>query len=198
MKKEIVLITILIIAFVFLSPLIVSFGLRELPITNQKPFGDHRKVYGEIVYNTNIIGEEANLLAVGLSFRNYNLLNKKDITMILYNDGIEVRKASVNGGSITDGGLIKFRFAPLVDSKDKSYSVEISSKDSNDEDSLQVYFDSTGSDLNYQLFYKPNYLSTVTSVYNNWLAKLLSDKLFLGFYVLAIIVLGVIIIKQRH
>ena len=198
MRKEIILNIIIVLTLVLLSPFLVSFGLRELPKSNQRPFGDHRKVYENVTYKTGIVGEEDNMLAIGLSFRNFNLKNTKDITLVLLKDKVEVRRAIVNGSSIDDGGLVKFRFTPVVDSKGKSYEIEISSRDSNNEDALQVYFESTGLDMNYQLFYKPKYLSVITDVYGGWLRKIISDKLFCGVYTILILGLGIIIIKSRN
>jgi hypothetical protein len=198
MRKEIVLNVIVVLTLLLLSPFLISLGIRELPKSNQKPFGDHRKVYEDAIYKTGIVGEEDNMLAIGLSFRNFNLKNKKDVSLVLLQDKVEIRRAVVNGASIDDGRLVKFRFAPVADSKGKSYEIEVSSRDSSNEDALQVYFESTGLNMNYQLFYKPKYLSIITDVYRGWFRKIASDKLFCGVYTILILGLGIVIIKSKN
>lgn len=177
----------LVILLLFLMPGLLALFIKYLPL-NQQPGTDRsEKIYGEIVLEQTITALENNLDAIAVSLRNFNLLNKKMLRMILFfGNHSEVRRAEVNGANINDGDLVRFSFNPISDSLSKSYLIEFSAPDSLESEAIQVFY-TKDNKVAYQDFYKPvSKVGFVLDIYTDFIRRFVSDKGFFVFYILLI------------
>lgn len=127
MKKINIYFIVFALAIVCL-PALLSFGIRYLPANNQPPLGVTQKLYGDKIMKDRIGLSENNFSGLGLSFKNPNLINKKEITLEISEENGELLRSSVlSGFNIPDGGFVRFAFEPIADSKGNGYVIALSS-----------------------------------------------------------------------
>jgi hypothetical protein len=138
------------------------------------------------------VAKTNNLTAIGLSIRNPNLKNRKDVIFSLYDSGGTLaRTVTINGMNLEDGSFIKFVFPPIAESVGKEFSFTISSPGAGPEETIEVFIINSREALSGITEYvyleetfeggtpivtysKPeSKLSTVKEVYSNWLSRLL-------------------------
>ncbi len=190
-------------------PFTLCFAVRLIPANYQPSLDYPQKVFKDITVTQSFIASKDNLSAIGVSIKNPNLLNKKDISLTLRGEEGETRIVTLNGGSIEDGGFVKFFFDPISSSKNKHYIFQFSSPNSDKEESLQVFI--TNQKVNDQElviggekrqgavsfvdFYKPvSVISSPVMVYEEMINRLLADTPFVIFYfsVFLSLVLGIL------
>lgn len=189
--------TVLILFLVILLPAILSFGVRYIPNDFQPSLDIPERVYNTTVVSNSLVGTYDNLAGVGVSIKNPNLANKKDINFSLYENGKLTRTLTLNGKSIGDGNFVKFLFLPIPDSKDKQYTFIFSAPGVNENEALQVFLTKERT-VSFVSFYKPqNLISVMLSIYGNWFNKLVSELPFFATYLLLILGLGYLAIKRK-
>jgi len=190
MKNMIWVTTISILFFVFVVPGIFAVLLKMIPDNIQPPLQKTADIYREFTVSQEFTSVSNNLTCLGMSIKNPNLANKKDVYFSLFDiSGILVRQVKLSGMNIEDGGFIKFIFDPIKDSANKKYIFTLSSPGAGPGDLLAIYysdqklfwmgqmktgkFDSNGA-ISFVTFYKPtSRLDTLNKVYSNWLSRLL-------------------------
>lgn len=195
--------TLLVVLLILFLPAFLAVFIKYLPDYEQPPTNGSRKVNGAIVLSQSFTASQNGLSAIGLSIRNFTLINKKDLIMqVLDSNSLVVREIVTNGRIIDDGAFIRIRFAPIADSKNQQYTLKLVSPESQDNESLEIMttqnacgnygqflvdeqFNDGG--LAFVPFYTPqNRLMTVADVYSGVLKRLGSDMGFSVVYILGI------------
>lgn len=196
MKLSYLLLILLLIAFL---PIFLGFLIKEIPEYAQPVSQSTMKVYGEIKAIQSFEASKNNLSVIGVSFKNPNLINTKNMIMEIDSEG-EQRRAEVNGRIIGDGQFIKFKFDPIKNTEGKIVSFSLSSTESTYNDSLEVYL-TDQPDLSYkglalsgkvekgQIAFVPYYstsngLETSINIMRIFLTKFVKDSVFFVIYLL--------------
>ena len=143
MKKLIWFTTITILFLVFISPAVLALGIKLIPGGDQPGYNFNQRliIYGERVVTQKFVSEDVNLSAIATSIRNPNLKNKKDITLILKDQNMNIVRTSViNGQNLQDGDFVKFVFDPIPDSKNKVYFFILASPEAGPEETIEVFY----------------------------------------------------------
>jgi hypothetical protein len=190
MRKSKIIFIVLSLAL-FCLPALLSLGIRYLPANNQAPLGLTQKLYEDRIVKDKVAVSFDNFTAIGLSFKNPNLANKKEVLLSVATvDGEIVRSAILSGSTVPDGGFVRFSFAPMGDSKGKEYAISLSSPASGEKEALEVYLSLGTKEPAEVAYYKPaSRVGLARDIYSNWIARFLQDKPFAVFY-LALIALG--------
>lgn len=203
------------ITIIFLSlflPGVLSFGIRNIPQNEQPSLDRTQKLYGDLVVSQVFISTTNNFSGIGLSIKNPNLLNKKDVILSIYGmDGNLVRTVSLSGTSISDGKFVKFRFTPIEISENRRFLFTLkapsTSREEADENrALEVFLTNQqpsnvliltigdkiieGS-VSYVAFYKPPYPTYVLeTIYSKWVRNFIADLPFFIIYMALIFTLA--------
>lgn len=188
MKKINIYFIVFALAIVCL-PALLSFGIRYLPANNQPPLGVTQKLYGDKIMKDRIGLSENNFSGLGLSFKNPNLINKKEITLEISEENGELLRSSVlSGFNIPDGGFVRFAFEPIADSKGNGYVIALSSPSSEEKEALEVYLSKGSENIALVAYYKPrSAASLIGDIYSNWMERLFQDKAFAALYLVIIV-----------
>lgn len=193
MKKMIWLTIIFVLGLVLAIPTILSMGLKMIPINTQPGFNNdiRASIYRDRVFVQKFTAKENNLTAIGMSIRNPNLKNKKDIVFNLINlDGSIIRGVTINGMNLEDGSFTKFVFEPISDSAGKEYLFTISTPAAGPEETIELFIIGTDeasgiAEYSYMgesfpggtsivQYVKPkSKLTTIKEVYSNLISRLL-------------------------
>src|SRR3989344_7026524 len=108
MKKQITVTIIFIFCLVVLLPLGLTFGIKYVPSGTQPPLGNTQKIYKDVVLAQSFVSLESNLSGIGVSIKNPNFANKKNLNIsLLDNENKLVRSIVLNGKNIGDGDFVK-------------------------------------------------------------------------------------------
>lgn len=188
---------LLFLAFVILAiPAVLSLGIQLVPGSFQHSLDDQQKIYGDKEISQVINVDQDRLSGIGISIRNFNLINKKDIKLTLYKGDAPIRTVTVNGGVIRDGHLIKFLFDPITGSKGQAYRMVFSAEQALPDEALEIFFTKNlrgepsivdkevyEGGLSKVLFYSPsNKMNLIADIYGGWFRKLTADLPFFVFY----------------
>lgn len=196
------IITIIFIVFIF--PAILSFAIINIPNNDQPSLDKTQKIYGDLIISQAFISKNTNLSVIGMSIKNPNLTNKKDIILSIYENNILLRSSVLNGKQIADGKFVKFKFNPIVESGNKLFlftlAAPVTTKEEADHNNaLEVFLTDQKSEGIYEVlisdkiipntsiafvsFSKPPYLTFALEViYSKWLNKFTSDWQFFIIY----------------
>lgn len=210
--------TITIIVLVFILPAILSFGVRILPQNDQPSLDKTQKIYENLIVSQSFISKTKNLSAVGVSLKNPNLSNKKDIVLSVYGeDGTLIRSITLNGKNIADGKFVKFKFNSIADSKNKQFIFTLTAptttkEEADSSNALEVFLsDQKQENISYfkigdsevlgnvafVSFSKPPYPTyALESIYSKWLNKLTADWQFFTTYTVLIFTLVGLLLYQ--
>ncbi len=183
------------IIFIVLLPALVSLGIRLIPGNVQPPLTTTERIYGDSIIKQRFDASRDNLSGIGLSIKNPNYQNKKDITVRLFNDRQELlRSKSINGASIADGDYVKFIFDPINDSYGEKYLFAISAEGADVSEALEVFY-SDKPNLSFVRLYQPKSIpSLVTEIYGNIIMHLVGDINFFVFWICGVmLIVGFII-----
>jgi hypothetical protein len=186
--NKIKIVFMLFVLVLFSLPGFLSFGIRYLPANNQPPLELTQKLYEDKVVEDSLTISSDNFTGVGLSFKNPNLINKKDISLKVSEVGGDtVRIAVLSGSIIPDGGFVRFTFEPITGSKGQEYALTLSSPSSREGEALEVYLSAGADNFASVVYYKPtSAASLIGDVYSNWLGRFFGDEVFAVFYLVLI------------
>lgn len=206
MKKLVVLTTLFVLMLVFVVPLVLTFGIRYLPF-NIQPSLDNTVIFFEdrgVVQE--FVSEGDYLTGVGMTIKNPNLTNKKDVELKLYEGDTLLQTAVVSGDTIEGGTFVKFIFSPIADSGGKTYRMELYSPKSTREEFLEVYmteqkpewmgegrYDDKKIDSGVSMvqFNRPtSRMALVKQIYSEWTGRIVNDVPFAVVY--GVVVAGLV------
>lgn len=190
MKKLIWATTLIILFAVFVFPAVLALGIRYLPANIQPSLEGTKDVYRTFTVSQEFTSLESRLTGIGMSIKNPNLKNKKDITLNLYNTkGDLLRTAILNGSVIEDGSFVKFMFDPIQDSKNQIYTFVLSCPSAGPEEVLPIFYTVNKPSwmgkmmyteteviggVSMVMFNKPeSKLIVIKEIYTNWFSRLL-------------------------
>jgi len=182
-----------VFAVILLSlPALLSLGIRYLPVNNQPPLGQTRKIYEDQAVRGGLTMPDDYFNGIGFSFKNPNLINKEEIVMQLSTEnGDLVRTVVLSGRSVPDGGFVRFMFDPIAGSDGAFYVYELFSPSSGEGEALEVLLSKDSDDVALVAYYKPSSIpSLIANIYASWIERFFADKTFAVFY-LGLIVLGI-------
>lgn len=205
--RPVALTTLLIIGLVLVLPAIISVGIRVIPENIQPSLEKTQKIHdlGEVTQP--FIAKEDGLSAIGVSLKNPNLANKKDIILEVSQPGGQVlRKAVQSGSVIQDGKFVRFNFPPVADSKNKQYQLRLLAPTVKKHEALEVFLTgdknflpaqitedgkqvlepaTTSSATSYVIFHQPKSITAlIGSIYSQWWSRLWLDWPFAITYLL--------------
>lgn len=201
-----VLIKGLIIILVFVVPGFLSLLVTDVPFSNQPSFKSSQKIFkDEQVFQLFESGINR-LSGIGVSLRNPNLKETNDVTLTLYDDKNNLlRKVTINGKFIPDGGFVKFKFEPVENSLGKRYVFVLSVPTSLSDHNLEVYKTDSGTkgaellidkkrdtqNIAFVQFDKiTDHKKMVIETYKNWWINLINDLPFVALYGLSVLTLA--------
>lgn len=183
-----------IIAVAILLPALLSIGIRLIPENTQPSLTTTERIYSDSIVGQAFDAFRDNLSGIGLSIKNPNYQNKKDLTVeLLDNNGRVLRSRSINGASIADGDYVKFIFDPVHNSNGKRYNFTVSASQADVSEALEVFY-SDKPNLSFVALYRPkNIISLNTEIYENILTNLAGSTGFFIFWIAGVvIILGLI------
>lgn len=131
----------LIILFALILPIVVSLGIRYIPGNTQPGLMTTERIYGSAVVLQSLEVHRDNFAGVGLSIKNPNFQNKKNITLTVLDDNLKfIRLATINGGAIGDGDYVKFTFEPIENSSNRKYYFVLSANEADISEALEVFY----------------------------------------------------------
>ena len=210
MKKLLFFSSLMVLFLVFLVPAILVLGIRYIPNDSQPSLEATQGVFWKFDIRQSFVSEETNLTGVGLSIRNLNLKNDKDIVLELYDkDNSLLRTSTFTGKNIEDGGFVKFLFAEIADSQNKDFYFVLTAPDARAEFALQPFYTSekpswarelqfagekVDGSLSFVTFHHPqSKLGLIKEIYRGWFERFYADKPFFFFYGGLILILGVLL-----
>jgi hypothetical protein len=156
MKKLVWLTSLLVVFALLVLPAGLSLGLKYLPANIQPSLDETRDIYSVRTVSQSFMSLKPRLTAIGMTIRNLNLKNKKDLIFSLYSTkGELLRRVIYNGANIEDGDFIKFVFDPIPDSQNQNYTFVLECPTAGAEEVLPVFITKT----------KPSWLGNL--IYNN-------------------------------
>lgn len=203
MRRLILATSFIVLTIISIVPFVGSLFLRHIPENIQPSLDQTVKIYDKIKITQIIKVKHNNFSELGLSIKNPNLANKKDITLRVY-DGEVIRNSVLNGAHIQDGKFVKFKFEPILASQNRSYKIGIESEMSNVNDAFEVFVAYDGSSeilvddqkipgsLSLVIFYKtPNILHAYFQIVNGAWSRLMGDMSFLVVYSVLLAACGI-------
>jgi len=204
----------LVVFVVFALPAILSFGIKFIPYSYQTPLSNTEDIFEGKSVRQYFYAKENKLTAIGMSLKNPNLVNKKDIILNLYKGESLIATSTINGQVIPDGDLVKFVFNPIENSKENYYSFTLSAPQVDKEHALSVYYTNHPDDvvgdlyvdgmqtkipLSIITYYKPqSRLSLVAGLYSGGMNKFFADKEFSSIYLMILsVLLGFLVLNRR-
>lgn len=140
MKTEIILTISFVIFSIIFVPAILVFGIRFIPSGIQPSLKTTQGIYKDIKLSQSFMSEEDNLSGIGVSIKNPQLINKKNIYIkLLDKNNNLLREVTLNGKNIADGEFVKITFDPIKDSKNRKFIWVTEAPDASKDDSLEIF-----------------------------------------------------------
>jgi hypothetical protein len=202
--------SISVVVVLWLGVIVLAAGVLRIPDFNQYSLDATVAVHGGQQISQQIYIEHPSFSSLGISVKNINLQNHKDLILTIYEDKSVIRTVAINGIYIPDGKFLRFDFAPITDSMNKTYTIEFSAPLAVKEDALELYltkqsFAQAGvlqvsglpyeeyKALSFVSFHKPLSISaTVSQIMNDFITRFTQDLVFVGLFIGIIVVLLVI------
>lgn len=199
--------SVVLVIVLWLGVFVFSFGVLRIPDFDQYSLDATVAIQGNEKVSQLITSEHAALSSIGISVKNINLQNKKDLILTLSEGTTMLRTVAINGVYVPDGKFLRFDFEPIPDSLHKTYMIEFSSPTSTLEDAMEIYltkqsFTQAGNlvvgglpypeykAISFVSFHKPtSRIATFNQIISNFQQRLFSDPLFIGLFVGIIIIL---------
>lgn len=206
--------TCFLIIFLMFLPAILIYFIKEAPNDFQPPLHSTEHIYADSTTSQSFLSYENDLSGIGISIKNPNLQNQKDIILQIYDqDNQLIRNVSINGSKIHDGQLVKFKFDPIKDSKDRVFKFTLQAPQEGEQTkSLEVFLtyeipnwsrglyinnnlsDASISFVTYHHIESP--LLNIFNIYTKWWYKLSGDLPFLISYLTIFIGLMVLLTRS--
>lgn len=215
--KNIIVVSSLTILLLFILPIILIAGVRYVPDRYQPSLDKTFDLYGQISISQSFTATADNLAVIGLSIKNPNLQNKKDITLTIVDNNNILGSSTLNGAAIPDGDFVKFKFPPITGSKDRNLTFVLSSPGSNRNDALKIFLtkqkltgvdglkklpltvDSTdlaSTSASFVPFYRVNSSFLIKNTFLDFLNRFFADQIFAIFYILLIVMMLIILLAR--
>lgn len=196
----------LVAIFLIIVPILLSLGIKNIPNNFQPSMFKTVSISSTGTIKQFFVSPENRLDGLGMSVKNPNFTNKTDLILQLYDEKDNlITTATKSGGTITDGGFIKFIFEPIPNSQGRKYSFVLLAPDSNPKEPFLVFLTQENNpqalglivsqkladvQISFVSYYKTkNSFATIYKIYYGLVTKLMADAAFTVVYSL-IIILG--------
>lgn len=211
---KLIYVTCFLIIFLMFLPAILIYFIKETPNDFQPPLHSTEHIYADLTISQLFLSQEDGLSGIGMSIKNPNYINKKDIIIQIYDQEDQIIRSTIlNGARISDGQLVKFKFNPIKYSKDKIFKfVLLAPQEGEQTKSLEVFLtyeipnwskglyinnNLTDSSISFVTYHHiENPLSNIFNIYTKWWYKLSGDLPFLIAYLVIFIGLTALLTKS--
>lgn len=167
--------TIIFVLFlVFISPIILSLGIRFVPDRPMAETGGSIKVHAEKDLNFDLGPAKDNLVGVVVRVKN-GIRNDTFLKLQLFDEKNNlIAESLVNSLSILDGSEVRFSFSSLTLQGATLQGVFTS--DAIEQNAMEIYLKKGSENPAYVLLYRPvSHLDLVGNIYFGWLKHLFAD-----------------------
>lgn len=163
---------VFVLCLVFLSPALLSLGIRFLPDTSMPQTGGSVKVYSEKSLNIVLPSVNDNLVGIIVRVKNSLRVNANLKFQLFDQSNWVVAESVVNGLSVLDGSEVRFSFSSPT-FKGQTFKGVFSS-DATEQEAMEIYLEKSSDNPAYVLLYKPpSRLGLISNIYSGWLKHLL-------------------------
>lgn len=178
-------IPIILLVIILIIPAVILLSLRKE--TGLKQINEGRVLFfsGIQDYKFSFISPKENLNSVVLKLKNISIRNSKPVYFTLLENHETLRQLQIKGSNIGDGSLVRFAFAEIKKSKDKKYTVILSSPETNKNEELGVNTDVYNNPVITTYHIPSSRLKLIFSVYENFASKIFVDKIFIFIWLIS-------------
>lgn len=168
-----------LIIIIILLPAVTLLSLRKEVGLKQTEEGKVLFFYGSQDYRFSFVSPKDNLNSVVIKLKNISIRNSKPVYFkLLENQGV-IKQIQINGSNIGDSSLVRFAFDEINNSKNKKYTVILSSPETKQKEALGIHTDFLDSPV-ITTYHKPSArLQMILDTYKNLGIKILADKIFI-------------------
>lgn len=172
------LITILLIPAVILLNLQKEIGLK------QENEGKVIFFYGHKDFKSSFVSPKANLKSIVLKLKNISIRNSKPVKFSLLDKLDIIRQIDISGSNIPDGDIVRFTFEEIKNSKNKKYTIILSSPESTENEELGIHTDTLDNPVIITYHVPTSKLELILNVYKNFVIKIGIDKIFIAMWII--------------
>ncbi len=186
-----ILISAFFVTILFLIGVFISTFLVRNRLDNQFNGSKYELLYGSIEGSIVVGNDNFNILM--LTLKNPNIENQENISFQLLEEGQVIRELHFSGSNVGDPSDVRLQFAPIPDSAGNTYQVKLSISESNRPIS---YFAGDDGNIAYRAYYKStNRPLALKNLTTSFVSRLFSDMVFIGIWVL-LVILTVVFYKR--
>ncbi|OGE64798.1 hypothetical protein A3I48_00555 [Candidatus Daviesbacteria bacterium RIFCSPLOWO2_02_FULL_36_7] len=174
----IMLIIIIIIPAVTLLSLRKEIGLKQTEESKVLFF------YGNQDYRFSFVSPKDNLNSVVVKLKNISIKNSKPVYFRLLDNQDIVKQIQINGSNIGDSSMVRFAFAAIKDSKDRRYTISLTSPQTEKNEALGIHTDTLNHPVIITYHIPSSRLQLISDIYKNLGTKILTDKILLATWLL--------------
>jgi len=201
-SRTIVITTLFVFLMVFVVPLILLITMDSISYFDQPPLDLIYELYGDRVIKQEFTPSNDFLNGIGMSIKNPNLVNKKQIKMEIYQNDNLVRTSALSGFNISDGAFVKFNFPAIENSANRKLEIILLSPKSSEKEPLGIFLTKGKNRIGSLTFGKKvidggialvgyyqinSKLGLIRYVFGNFVLRFLSDSLFAISYLMMIL-----------
>ncbi len=210
-----VLTLVVVVIIIVIFPLGLIYSLETISFADQPGFSNKVALNKDSHIKQEVFIDRGNFSGVGMSIKNPNLKNKKEVILNVYDDkGQLVRTSLLSGYNIPDGSLVNYYFTPIAESQNNWYTIEISSPDTEQYVSLDIFITKKNvswlgklyvandeykeGKIALKTYFKPsNKLEIVNIVISDIYSRITRDKFFVLSYLFTILLLVYLYKKEK-
>ncbi len=180
---------------ILIIPAITLLNLRKEIGIKQTDEGKVLYFYGNQDYRFSFISPKENLNSVVIKLKNISIRNSKPLYFYLNDNQNTIRQIKINGSNIGDSSMVRFAFSEIEESKNKEYTVILSSPESDINNAIGIHTDVLNHPVITTYHIPSSKTQLIIKVYKNFADKILVDKIFIALW-LALFGTMVFIIKS--
>lgn len=173
-------IPVALLVIILLLPAITLLSLRKEIGLSRTIEGHVLFFYGDHDYRFSFISPKENLNSVVLKLKNISIRNTKTVYFNLLENQKSLRQIVINGSNIGDSSMTRFAFTEIKDSKDKKYTVILSSPETKQNQALGIHTDLSDHPVIMTYHIPSSKFQLVFDTYKNFITKIFSDPIFIA------------------
>ncbi len=185
----------ILLIIILIIPAITLLNLRKEIGIKQTDEGRVLYFYGNQDYRFSFISPKENLNSVVIKLKNISIRNSKPLFFYLNDNQNTIRQIKINGSNIGDSSMVRFAFSEIEESKNKEYTVILSSPESDINNAIGIHTDVLNHPVITTYHIPSSKTQLIIKVYKNFADKILVDKIFIALW-LALFGTMVFIIKS--
>lgn len=182
-------IPIIIFIIILILPALTLLSLRKE--TGLKQTNARKVIFisENSVFKFSFVSPKRNLNSVVLKLKNVTIRssvgrNTKPIYFKLLENREIIRQVEISGSNIIEDSDIRFTFPTIENSEDKTYSVILSSPETNKSEEVGINADNSGYPFIITYHIPASKLHLISDVYTNFLQRIIIDKIFVSVWLI--------------